>query len=92
MEAQLLVGNALPRFEMRALLSADAVGRRKALKALLFALPGRPLIVFLSLYVLRGGFLEGQAGLTFSLLRSWYEYMIDCKRHELRRRQRGLPL
>jgi hypothetical protein len=92
MEAQLLTANVAAPFEMRALLSTDAVRRRKAIKALLFALPGRPLIVFLALYVLRGGFLEGQAGLTFSLLRAWYEYMIDCKRRELRRRQRGLPV
>ena len=36
--------------------------------------------------------LEGRAGLTFSLLRAWYEYMIDCKYCELQRRARGLPV
>jgi glycosyltransferase involved in cell wall biosynthesis len=92
MEAQLLVDGSAPRAGFKALFGGDAVQRRKAFKALLYTVPGRPLIVFLSLYVLRGGFLEGQAGLTFSLLRSWYEYMIDCKRRELRRRRNGLTL
>ena len=35
---------------------------------------------------------EGRAGLTFSLLRAWYEYFIDCKADELRRRAAGLPV
>ncbi len=48
--------------------------------------------MFFALYVVRGGFLDGRAGLTFSLLRAWYEFMIDCKRAELRRRQAGLPV
>ncbi len=28
----------------------------------------------------------------FSLLRTWYEYLIDCKRAELQRRRAGLPV
>jgi hypothetical protein len=35
---------------------------------------------------------DGRAGLTFSLLRSWYEYMIDCKIRERVRRRQGLPV
>lgn len=77
---------------LRALFSRDPGLRRKAQKSLLYALPGRPLLMFLALYFLRGGFLEGRAGLTFSLLRTWYEFMIDCKYQELLRRARGLPV
>ncbi|MEJ0087429.1 MAG: glycosyltransferase family 2 protein [Pseudomonadota bacterium] len=74
------------------LFSGDSVQRRRALKATLYRMPGRPLLVFVALYFFRGGIIEGRAGLTFSLLRAWYEYMIDCKYFELQRRARGLPV
>jgi glycosyltransferase involved in cell wall biosynthesis len=70
----------------------DPVLRRQALKDRVYRMPGRPLLMFLALYVLRGGFLEGRAGLTFCLLRAWYEFTIDLKRRELRRRAARLPL
>lgn len=70
----------------------DPVLRRKAIKDRVYRLPGRPLLMFMALYLLRGGILEGRAGLTFCLLRTWYEFMIDCKRRELRRRAAGLPV
>lgn len=78
--------------ELASVTSADPVARRRALKRVLYSLPARPLVVFVGLYFLRGGILEGRAGLTFSLLRTWYEFMIDCKRHEATRRAAGLPL
>jgi glycosyltransferase involved in cell wall biosynthesis len=74
------------------LFSGDRTLRRRALKATLYRMPGRPLLVFIALYFFRGGLIEGRAGLTFSLLRAWYEYMIDCKYFELQRRVRGLPV
>lgn len=74
------------------LFSSDPTLRRRALKATLYRMPGRPLLVFVGLYFVRGGLFEGRAGLTFSLLRSWYEYMIDCKYFELKRRAQGLPV
>jgi len=80
------------RTSMAAIFSRDPVERRKALKSTLYRLPARPLVVFLALYLLKGGVLEGRAGFTFSLLRSWYEFMIDCKYRELVRRRRGLPI
>jgi glycosyltransferase involved in cell wall biosynthesis len=70
----------------------DPGQRRKAQKAWLNGMPLRPLVVFAGLYFIKGGLLEGRAGLTFSLLRAWYEYFIDCKALELRRRAAGLPV
>jgi glycosyltransferase involved in cell wall biosynthesis len=70
----------------------NPVQRRKAIKDRVYRLPGRPLLMFLALYLVRGGFREGRAGLTFCLLRAWYEFMIDVKRRELRQRAAGLPL
>jgi hypothetical protein len=70
----------------------DPVQRRKAIKDRVYRMPGRPVLVFFGLYLLRGGILEGRAGVTYCLLRAWYEFAIDLKRRELRRRLAGLPL
>jgi len=72
--------------------ASDPAQRRRAHKAWINNMPLRPLIVFAGLYFIKGGLLEGRAGLTFSLLRAWYEYFIDCKAIELRRRSAGLPV
>jgi glycosyltransferase involved in cell wall biosynthesis len=74
------------------LLSSDPNERRRALKDLFFRLPARPLIKFMYYYIWRRGFLDGRPGLTYSTLQAIYEYMIDCKYRELRRRMRGLPV
>jgi glycosyltransferase involved in cell wall biosynthesis len=76
----------------RDLFAADAAQRRRAQKVWINGMPLRPLVVFAGLYFVKGGMLEGRAGLTFSLLRAWYEYFIDCKALELRRRASGLPV
>jgi hypothetical protein len=76
------------RVSLRGLFSKDPVERRKNVKVFVWALPGRPLLMFVALYIVKAGFLDGRAGLTFSLLRAWFEYMIDCKHAELERRQK----
>jgi hypothetical protein len=76
---------------LRDLLSADRFARRRALKELSFRLPLRPLIKFLWMYVLKGGFLDGRAGYTYCRLQAIYEYMIVVKMRELARNERGLP-
>jgi len=92
MEAELRLSGGALEARTTELFSSDPTQRRKALKSTLYRMPGRPLLVFLALYFFRGGIVEGRAGLTFSLLRAWYEYMIDCKYFELQRRARGLPV
>lgn len=72
--------------------SRDPVVRRKALKALSFRMPLRPLLKFVYLYVVNRGFLDGRAGLTYCVLQSIYEYMIVIKMQELQRRENGLPI
>jgi glycosyltransferase involved in cell wall biosynthesis len=74
------------------LLSSDPTKRRRAVKSLVYRMPFRPLLMFFALYVVRGGFLDGRAGLTFCLLRSFYEFMINCKVQELSLRQKKLPI
>jgi hypothetical protein len=92
MEAELRLQQRGQRVPLAELLSADPLRRRKALKSLGYAARGRPLLMFLGLFIVRGGFLEGRAGFTFCLLRAWYEFMIDLKYRELRRREQGLPV
>ncbi|KPK65942.1 MAG: hypothetical protein AMK73_01480 [Planctomycetes bacterium SM23_32] len=67
------------------LLSRDVSRRRQALKRLSFRLPFRPLLRFLYVYVLRGGFLDGLPGFHHSLLISFYEYLTVLKASELKR-------
>jgi glycosyltransferase involved in cell wall biosynthesis len=74
------------------LLSRDYALRRKALKNLSFRLPLRPLFKFAYLYLFKRGFLDGQAGLTYCILQSIYEYLIVLKMREIQRRERGLPV
>ena len=92
MEARLMLERRGAGTAWRGLFARDPVRRRQAAKSVLYALPGRPLIVFLGLYLLRGGILEGRAGWTFCRLRAWYEFMIDVKYRELLRREKGLPV
>ncbi len=56
--------------------------RRRALKALSMRLPFRPLLRFLYMFVVRRGFLDGRAGLTYCRLLAIYEYLIVLKTRE----------
>ncbi|MGD9842436.1 MAG: glycosyltransferase family 2 protein [Steroidobacteraceae bacterium] len=75
-----------------ALLRSDPVLRRRSLKQLAYRLPARPLIVFLYLYVVRRGLLDGLPGLYYSTMRASYELMIDIKVRELRTRENQQPV
>ena len=91
MEAASLVREVATKMAWRGLVSSDPTLRRKVLKQFAYRLPGRPLIVFVYLYILRLGYLDGRAGLTYCTLRMIYEYMIDLKVKELRRQRNALP-
>jgi len=65
-----------------ALLERDFTRRRFHQKELFYRLPARPLLKFALLYFLKGGFLDGRAGLTYAALQAVYEYMIVLKTKE----------
>ena len=71
------------------LFDRDPAKRRKATKNLINSIPVRPVVMFCGLYFMRFGFLDGRAGLRFCILRSIYEYMIDCKVKELKLRAKA---
>jgi glycosyltransferase involved in cell wall biosynthesis len=79
MEANALVGERRENIVLQGLWSTTPIVRRKTMKQIAYRLPGRPLWVFLYLCVVRGGFLDGRAGLRYCILRAIYEYMIDLK-------------
>jgi glycosyltransferase involved in cell wall biosynthesis len=67
------------------LLSRDRMTRRFELKNLSFRMPGRPLLKFLYMYLLKLGILDGRPGLTYCVLQAIYEYQICVKVREMRR-------
>lgn len=79
MEAALLISGGGRTWHFSELLAVDPVRRRRALKAFAFSLPARPIIVFIYLYIVRLGFLDGTAGFAFCALRAVYEWFIDLK-------------
>ena len=75
-----------------ALAAPDPTRRRRALKTLAARMPMRPSLRFLYMYVVRRGFLDGRAGLTYCRLLSTYEAMTVAKERELRLRERGVAI
>ena len=92
MEATLIMEDGLCAVRFADLMSKDPAIRRKNIKSLVYRLPFRPLLMFLALYLLRGGLLEGRAGFVFCMLRAFYEFMINCKVCEMKLRVKGGPL
>lgn len=68
-----------------ALTHPDFHQRRLHQKAMFYRLPGRPILKFFYMAVVRGGILDGTAGLTYAVLQSFYEYLIVLKTRELAR-------
>lgn len=95
LEAQQIVDNRknnVPFSVAKAFTCKDFHERRFHQKELFYRLPARPLAKFCLLYLAKGGFLDGRAGLTYSILQSIYEYMIVVKTREIELKERGIQL
>jgi glycosyltransferase involved in cell wall biosynthesis len=89
MEAELIhrqQGLQNPSFTT-ALASKDFHERRLHQKAIFYKLPGRPLIKWFYMMFVRRAIFDGSAGLTYSTLQSFYEYLIVLKTKDLKRNQ-----
>jgi glycosyltransferase involved in cell wall biosynthesis len=88
MEARLIAeGGGLSHPSLKkALNSRDFHERRLHQKALFYRLPGRPLLKWLYMVLVRRAFLDGRAGMTYARLQAIYEYMIVLKTREIRER------
>ena len=72
------------RFNLRkALLSRDFNERRYHQKGIFYRIPGRPIIKWIYIVLVRRAFLDGRAGLTYATLQAIYEYFIVIKAKEL---------
>jgi glycosyltransferase involved in cell wall biosynthesis len=71
-------------FAAALLFNSDVAIRRQAKKAFFNRLPCRPLIKFVYLYIAKAGFLDGEAGLHYSIMQAFYEFMISAKLLELK--------
>lgn len=76
--------NDRSRLSLARLFDRDPTTRRRALKRFAAHMPLRPWLRFLHVYVLRGGFLDGRAGLHYARLLGTYQYLIDLNLEELR--------
>jgi glycosyltransferase involved in cell wall biosynthesis len=72
---------------LKGMFSSERNERRRNLKDLFYKLPMRPLLKFVIMYFLKLGFLDGMAGFTYSVLISYYEFMIILKTRELLTKQ-----
>jgi glycosyltransferase involved in cell wall biosynthesis len=93
-EAELLAsGKAVQGASLRdALFAKNFHERRVAQKAIFYELPGRPLIKWCYMMFVRGAILDGHAGVMYATLQSIYEYLIEIKCREIRRRQAGMEI
>jgi glycosyltransferase involved in cell wall biosynthesis len=67
----------------KAFFDSDLSIRRYHQKGLFYKMPGRPIIKWCYMFFVRRAFLDGRAGLTYSILQSIYEYFILLKTNEL---------
>jgi glycosyltransferase involved in cell wall biosynthesis len=86
-EAQQIAANraAGAGIDFHAIWGKDAHERRRALKEIYYAMPGRPFLKFLTMYVIKRGFLDGAAGFIYCMLIWYYEFMIVLKTAEIER-------
>jgi glycosyltransferase involved in cell wall biosynthesis len=93
-EAALLAsGDAVRNASLHdALFAKNFHERRVAQKAIFYELPGRPLIKWVYMMFVRGAILDGHAGVMYATLQSIYEYLIEIKCREIRRRQAGMEI
>jgi glycosyltransferase involved in cell wall biosynthesis len=93
-EAELLAsGKAVQGASLRdALFAKNFHERRVAQKAIFYELPGRPLIKWCYMMFVRRAVLDGHAGVMYATLQSIYEYLIEIKCREIRRRQAGMEI
>lgn len=79
----------MPHDSVASLRGGDQAGFKRWLKEVVYArLPGglRAFVYFVYRYLLRLGFLDGQAGTAFHVLQGfWYRYLVDAKVAEVKR-------
>lgn len=91
-EAELILRQRTERVDWAGILAKDPIRRRRAIKHVAARAPLRPLLRFVYMYLLRGGFLDGRAGLWYCSLWFAQDIHISVKIAELRDRRRTEPV
>lgn len=63
----------------RDLWGTDPSRKRRWLKSLFIRLPGKPMLMFLYLFIFKRGFLDGREGWYFCVLRAIHEFNVNAK-------------
>jgi len=71
--------------ELYKIISIDPIVRRTILKRIAAKLPGRTILYFLYVYILRRGFLDGKDGFVFCRMRAVYQTMISIKKYDAKK-------
>ena len=84
--------NAIDRAQLPVSLLASPVQRKRYLRERVWPkIPLKPLALFVYMYVIRRGFLDGRAGLALCVFHAFQEFMVGLKLAELRRSRSALP-
>ncbi len=82
--------NAPDRARLPVSLLASPVQRKRFLREWVWpAVPAKPLVLFVYMYLVRRGFLDGRPGLALCVFHAWQEFMVGLKLAELRRVSSG---
>jgi glycosyltransferase involved in cell wall biosynthesis len=83
-EAADLLASCSGAVDWGGVLSGDTMRRKRSLKQIHARLPGRWLVKFLYLYIVRRGFLDGYPGFVYCVLQGFYDFLIVAKVKEQR--------
>lgn len=83
-EADELVTAFAGSVDWNGILSGDSMRKKRALKQIHARLPGRWLVKFFYLYIVRLGFLDGYPGFVYCVLQGFYDFLITVKVREKR--------
>src|SRR6185369_1926176 len=78
--------DAPDRARLKVSLLASPVQRKRFVRELIWPrVPAKPLALFVYMYLVRRGFLDGRAGLALCVFHAFQEFMVGLKLAELRR-------
>lgn len=89
-EASLMLAYKTESIDWKKLVLGSQMQRRRQLKVLSARLPCRPLVRFVYVYLLKGGFRDGYPGLLYCLLLLANQIVLSVKMKELREKNRAL--
>jgi hypothetical protein len=83
---------ASDRAQLRVGWFSSPVQRKRYLRERVWpSVPGKPLALFVYMYIVRRGILDGRAGLALCIFHAFQEFMVGLKLAELRKSSSALP-